>query len=278
MKEVITSTWSTGQTSTDILVCMLLIFAILLLWVALLLSRIVKLYYHEQLNPQPFATAAEKAEKVLALARLKEEKAKKPALWEKLMQLKPIEQEKDMMMDHEFDGIAELDNPTPAWFMVLFYGTIIFGIVYMLNYHVFGYGMLQDEEYVAEMAQAEETRQAFLANPANAASAVNETNIEDNTDPAVILKGAALYVSRCTPCHGEKGEGLVGPNLTDEYWLHGGTIKDIFKTIKYGVPDKGMVPWEKSLSAQQLSDLSHYVSSLQGTNPPGAKAPQGNKL
>lgn len=277
MKEVTTSAWFTGSISTDLVICMLLIFAVLLLWVALLLSRVIKLYITEKINPQPFASAAEKA----ALESLKvvpEPKIKKPSIWEKLMQLKPLEQEKDLMMDHKFDGIAELDNPTPAWFMVLFYGTIIFAFAYMMNYHVLGYGMSQDEEYAAELVQAEEAKIAFLANPANAGMAVNENNIEDNNEPAVLQKGAALYAGRCTPCHGEHGEGIVGPNLTDEYWLHGGTVKEVFKTIKYGVPDKGMVPWEKSLSPQQLSDLTHYVLSLQGTNPAGAKAPQGNKM
>ena len=86
-----------------------------------------------------------------------------------------------------------------------------------------------------------------------------------------------MFATRCPPCHGNNAEGLVGPNLTDEYWLHGGGVKDVFKTIKYGVPEKGMIAWEKSLSAQQISDITNYVLSLKGTKPAGAKAPQGDK-
>lgn len=277
MKEVINSGWSTGSTSADIVIVLMLITAVMILGVAILMLKVIKFYVKESVNPAPFATPQEKERRRLETEAMRELERLKPSIWEKLMQLKPIAEEKELEMEHKFDGIAELNNPTPAWFMVLFYGTIIFGIGYMLNYHVFGYGKLQDEEYVAEIEQAANDKIAFLANPANAASAVNENNVVFSKDAAVLQSGAALFANRCTPCHGEHAEGLVGPNLTDEYWLHGGQIKDVFKTIKYGVPEKGMIAWEKSLSAQQISDLSNYVLSLQGTKPAGAKAPQGNK-
>jgi cytochrome c oxidase cbb3-type subunit 3 len=193
------------------------------------------------------------------------------------MQLKPIEEEAELVMDHKFDGISELNNPTPAWFMALFYGTILFGIGYLLNYHVFHYGQSQEEEYVAEVQQASDDKLAFLASPENKASAVNENNMELSTDAAVLKSGQALFATRCPPCHGDAGQGLVGPNLTDEDWLHGGNVKDVFKTIKYGVPEKGMIAWEKSMSPQQISDITNYVMSLKGTKPAGAKEPQGNK-
>ena len=277
MKEVINSGWSTGSTSADIVIVLMLITAVMILGVAILMLKVIKFYVKESVNPAPFATPQEKERRRLETEAMRELERLKPSIWEKLMQLKPIAEEKELEMEHKFDGIAELNNPTPAWFMVLFYGTIIFGIGYMLNYHVFGYGKLQDEEYVAEIEQAANDKIAFLANPANAASAVNENNVVFSKDAAVLQSGAALFANRCTPCHGEHAEGLVGPNLTDEYWLHGGQIKDVFKTIKYGVPEKGMIAWEKSLSAQQISDLSNYVLSLQGTKPAGAKAPQGDK-
>ena len=277
MKEVVNNTWSTGSTSADIVIGLMLITAIMILCVSILMLKVVKFYVKESINPTPFATPEEKQRRLLEEEAMLELKKQQPTIWEKLMQLKPLAQEKELEMEHKFDGIAELNNPTAAWFMVLFYGTIIFAVGYMMNYHVFGYGKLQDEEYAAEIEQAANDKIAFLANPVNAASAVNENNIVLSKDAAVLKSGAALFANRCTPCHGEHAEGLVGPNLTDEYWLHGGQIKDVFKTIKYGVPEKGMIAWEKSLSAQQISDLSNYVLSLQGTKPAGAKAPQGNK-
>lgn len=277
MKEVINSGWSTGSTSADIVIVLMLITAVMVLLVAVLMLKVIKFYVKESINPTPFATPEEKNRRALEAEAMRTLERQKPSIWEKLMQLKPIAEEKELEMEHKFDGIAELNNPTPAWFMVLFYGTIIFAVGYMLNYHVFGYGKLQEEEYTAEIEQAANDKIAFLANPVNAASAVNENNIVLSKDAAVVQSGAALFANRCTPCHGEHGEGIVGPNLTDEYWLHGGKIKDVFKTIKYGVPEKGMIAWEKSLSAQQISDLANYVLSLQGTKPAGAKAPQGDK-
>jgi cytochrome c oxidase cbb3-type subunit 3 len=277
MKEVINSSWSTGSTSADIVIVLMLITAVMILCVAILMLKVIKFYVRESINPTPFATPAEREKRRLEEEALQVLKEKKPSIWTKLMQLKPMEEEKNLVMEHKFDGIAELNNPTPAWFMILFYGTIIFAIGYLLTYDVLGYGKSQEEEYIAEIEQAAEAKVAFLANPANAANAVNENNMEQSKDEAVIKNGASLFANRCTPCHGEHAEGIVGPNLTDEYWLHGGTAKDVFKTIKYGVPEKGMIAWEKSLSAQQLSDLTNYVLSLKGTKPAGAKAPQGNK-
>ncbi len=277
MKEAISNGWSTGSTSADIVIGLMLVTAIMILCVAILLLKVIKFYVNESINPTPFATPEERAKRKLEQEALLALEKQKPSIWTKLMQLKPMEEEKNLVMDHKFDGISELDNPTPAWFMVLFYGTIIFAICYLLTYHVFGFGKLQDEEYTAEIEQAADAKAAFLANPVNSASAVNENNIVQSKDAAVLKNGQALFATRCPPCHGDHAQGIVGPNLTDEYWLHGGKIKDVFKTIKYGVPEKGMISWEKSMSAQQISDIANYVLSLQGTKPAGAKAPQGTK-
>ena len=261
----------------EILVIALGITAVMILGVSILLLKVLKFYVRESTNPTPFATPAERALRLQALAEAKALEKTGPTLLEKLMGLRPIAEEKDLVMEHEFDGIAELDNPTPGWFMVLFYGSIIFALIYMFNYEFLGYGPNQEQEYLTEMEQAETDKVAFLSKPGNAKNAVNETNIVLSTDAAVLGSGLSLYTSRCTPCHGEKGEGSVGPNLTDEFWLHGGKVGDVFKTIKYGVPEKGMIAWEKSLSAAQISDLTNYILSLQGTKPAGAKAPQGEK-
>lgn len=262
---------------TDLLIWALLFIAVSILIVSLLALKIIKILVKETFNPSPFTTEAEKELfRLEAEQKAAAEKAK-PSIWTKLMGLRPISEEKDIMMEHKFDGIAELDNPTPAWFMVLFYGTIIFAFGYMFSYHVFGFGKLQEEEYTMELQQAEADKIAFLQKPGSAGSQINENNIEQSTDKEVLMKGAALFKTVCTPCHGEHAEGGVGPNLTDEYWLHGGTIKEVFKTIKYGVPDKGMVAWEKSMNAKQISAIANYVLSLKGSNPAGAKAPQGKK-
>jgi cytochrome c oxidase cbb3-type subunit 3 len=203
--------------------------------------------------------------------KVKETK-RKGEVWEKLLSLRPLSEEKDMIIEHEYDGIQELDNPTPAWFMYLFYGTIIFAIGYMLNYHVFHTGQLQYEEYKTEMAQADIEHKAFLSKAANR---VDENTVKLVNDPAAIASGQAIFKTNCVACHGDHAQGNVGPNLTDDYWLHGGKINDLFKTVKYGVLTKGMPTWEKVLSPKQISDVVNYVKSLHGTNPPNPKAPQG---
>jgi len=195
-------------------------------------------------------------------------------VWLKLLSLKPMSEESNLILEGEYDGIKELDNPTPAWFMYLFYGTIIFAVGYLLNYHVFGTGQLQYAEYKTEMAQADAAKKVYLSHQANQ---VDENTVKLVTDPTVLAAGKTIFITTCSPCHGAQGQGVVGPNLTDDYWLHGGKITEVFKTIKYGVPAKGMPTWEKQLSPKQISDVANYVKSLHGTNPPGAKEPQGTK-
>lgn len=215
---------------------------------------------------------SEEVQAETALEQYAEGVKEKRTFWQKILSLRPLSEEKDIEIEHDFDGIKELDNPTPGWFMYLFYGTIIFAVVYLLNFHVFKLGKLQEDEYIAEMKQAEAAKEAFLAQSANR---VDETTVTYSNDPATISAGQAIFNKNCIACHGDKGQGTVGPNLTDDYWLHGGTIKSIFKTIKYGVPDKGMISWEKQLTPKEIADLASYIKSLRGTNPTGAKEPQG---
>lgn len=262
----------------DLLILALLIIAVAILISAILVLRVIKIYVQQSLHPTYFASAEEKEKYELEQQKLEAEKPEKNTLWNRLLGLRPLSEEKDLVMEHEFDGIAELDNPTPAWFMVLFYGTILFAVGYMVNYHVIGWGKSQEQEYAAELQQAEDDRIAMLQKPgAGGAGKINEDNVEATTDEATLKAGAVLFKNVCTPCHGEHAEGGVGPNLTDEYWLHGGTVKNIFKTIKYGVPEKGMIAWEKQMNGKQIADIASYIISLKGSNPPGAKAPQGQK-
>lgn len=198
----------------------------------------------------------------------------KITFWQKVLSLRPLSEEKDMLEEHDYDGIKELNNPTPGWFMYLFYFTIIFGFVYLLNYHVFKIGNLQEEEYAIELKQAEISKKAFLAKSANN---VDENNIKISNTVAVLNDGKAIFLKNCVACHGEKGQGTVGPNLTDEYWIHGGKIGNIFKTVKYGVPEKGMISWEKQLTPKQMADVANYIKSLANSNPPNPKEQQGVK-
>lgn len=201
-------------------------------------------------------------------------KANEQTFWQKVLGLRPIEEEEDLLIDHTYDGIQELDNPTPVWFNALFYSTIVFAIGYLLIYHVFGWGMNQEQEYLAEMQAAEVQRMEYLA---TSGTNIDENNVELDLSPEMVIPGQEIYLQSCGVCHGNQGEGMIGPNLTDEYWLHGGDIKDIFRVVKYGVPDKGMVPWESSLTPVQIAQVSNFIASIIGTNPPNPKDPQGDK-
>lgn len=200
--------------------------------------------------------------------------AKKDDKWLKALSLRPMSEEKEILIEHDYDGIQELDNPTPAWFMWLFYSTIAFAVCYLLVYHVFGIGQLQYDEYKTEVALADSAKKEFLSKAANR---VDENTVKLTNEPAVLASGQAIFNKTCVACHGDHAQGNVGPNLTDDYWLHGSKINDLFKTIKYGVAAKGMPTWEKQLSPKQIADVANYVKSLHGSNPANPKAPQGDK-
>lgn len=212
--------------------------------------------------------------KVERMKKTKKVKTGELTFWQKVLGLRPIEEEEDLLIEHDYDGIQELDNPTPVWFNALFYSTIVFAVGYLLFYHVFGWGMTQEQEYLAEMEAAEKQRVEFLA---SSGSNIDENSVELDLSPEMITPGQEIYLLNCGMCHGNQGEGLIGPNLTDEYWLHGGDIKDIFRVIKYGVPDKGMVPWESSLTPIQIAQVSNFIVSIGGSNPPNPKEAQGEK-
>lgn len=261
-----------GNTFSEVVVILFLI-ALLFLIVSLVLLKTVQIMAKEIKNPA--LLPVEEPVRMMEYSEWEASEKTSQSIWTKLMGLKPISEEKSIMMDHDFDGIVELDNPTPAWFMGLFYATIIFAVVYLLNYHVFEWSPLQDEEYAIEMKAAEVNKVAVLA---KSHETIDENSVKASTDAGIIAAGKAVYTQNCIACHGALGEGTVGPNLTDDSWIHGGTVNAIFKTIKYGVPEKGMIAWEKTLTPKQTSDLSNFILSLQGTNPPNPKAPQGVKL
>jgi cytochrome c oxidase cbb3-type subunit 3 len=183
----------------------------------------------------------------------------------------PIEKEEEILFDHEYDGIKELDSRVPPWYTGLFYATIIFSIIYLLNFHVLNTGKLMYEEYEEEMRIASLQQAEFM----NSGTFISEESVTQLTDDISNLSGKEIYDANCVACHTADGGGLVGPNLTDEYWIHGGGIKNIFKIVKYGVPSKGMISWQTQLNPLQIQQVSSYVMTFQGTTPLAPKAPEG---
>lgn len=206
------------------------------------------------------------------------EQVHEDSVWTRLMKLMtssvPVEQEADVMLDHDYDGIRELDNQLPPWWVWGFYLTIIFAFIYLIHYHVTGSGDLQAEEYNSEIRIAEIEKENRIKNDLNY---VTDANVVASLDPAVLAEGQSIYTKNCLACHGNAGQGGVGPNLTDQFWIHGGGIKNVFKVVTSGVPDKGMISWKSQLSPAQIKAVSSFILTLEGTNPPDPKEPQGDK-
>ena len=211
----------------------------------------------------------------------------------------------DKLLDHDYDGIREQDNELPRWWIYLFYFTIIWGVVYLLYFHVFDFGYLSADEYRKEMNPAysrigdadvkllgvlPEYHSPYYdpggditpaAQIQPAAAYIEETASSDTTaytlltDQLSLTEGKAIFDKNCVQCHGKVGQGGIGPNLTDDYWIHGGTFTDIVKVIKYGFPAKGMIAWRGTLKPKQIIQAASHIEILRGTNPPNAKAPQG---
>ena len=248
---------------------------------------------------------------------------------------------KDLLLDHDYDGIKELDNDLPPWWLYLFILSIIFSIIYMLHFHVIGTGDSTVTEYRKEinpdyveavqpgqavgylspwitadpditprllakfsnhvgdkvtfdqLIQAAKRRAtqeqldllmaafpssevfepvAMAAAPLEPAKPSGMTVL---TDEASLVAGAQLYKASCAVCHGQQGQGGIGPNMTDQYWIHGGSMDDIVYTINVGVPAKGMIPWDKTLSKDKIHQVASFIYAMEGTNPPTPKAPEG---
>lgn len=258
--------WKFGAVDlySDILIVALIVVMITLLFSAMVVHKAMKSILRVTM---PELIREEEAQRRLAKAQ---GKGKWGRIWNSLLELRPIDEEKDMVIDHDYDGIQELNNPIPTWFNVLFYSTVVFGFAYLLVYHVFGWGLNQEQEYAQELAIAEIAKQEYLAQAANL---IDEGSVQ--FDAAMAPAGKAIFMANCVACHGTAGEGTIGPNLADRFWIHGGEIKDVFKTVKYGVPEKGMVPWEQTLTPGQIAEVSSYIVTLRDTNPANAKAPEG---
>lgn len=178
----------------------------------------------------------------------------------------------NLIEEHEYDGIKELDNKPPPWLMWILYGTIVWSVAYMFHYHVFNTGKTQEEEFQEEMAEAK-------ANMPK--TDFDESNIKLIDIENKMAEAQKLYAEKtCTACHGAVGEGnAVGPNLADKYWIHGNSPEEVFKVIKYGVPEKGMTPFKDQMTNEQMVLLTSYLlKEIQGSNPANAKEPQGELI
>lgn len=176
-------------------------------------------------------------------------------------------------LQHDYDGIRELDNKIPGWWTLSFVGTVLIALIYF--FRVFVTGTFPDQ--IDELKESQRTADIEVKKYLESTGGLIDENTAVMSDAAGIKTGAGLYSAHCVACHGAAGEGGIGPNLTDEYWLHKGSVNDIFYSIKYGWPDQGMMSWKDAFSPAEIQDISSYILSLKGTNPPNGKAPQGEK-
>lgn len=177
---------------------------------------------------------------------------------------------------HRYDGIKEYDNPMPGWWVWIFWGTAVFAVIYVLGIEVFGFVNTYEDDLAASQAELAVIRENYAAEnqvfePSEEAIAVYIG------DEAKISAGATTYTTYCAACHGNVGQGLIGPNLTDDYWIHDNDNVTIFNIITNGVVEKGMTPWGGILTPEQRAEVVAYVRTLHGTNPPDGKEPQGEQ-
>lgn len=180
------------------------------------------------------------------------------------------EKTNDSHSEHTYDGIIEHDHPLPQWWVLLFYATIVFAIGYYSYYELLG-GPSSDQELHAELEKLEGLQKEVAGNAGN--------DLEKRiNDQEFIQIGGKVFSEKCFMCHGDKGQGTIGPNLTDKFWIHGGKPEEILKIMQVGVPDKGMPPWAAALSSDEQVAVTVFIVSLKNSNPPNPKPPQGDKI
>lgn len=233
----------------------------------LMLSALQNVLYRS-LNPEAKSRydSANQPEESKALQWIKRK-------YKEMVGVEPIEEEQTIVLDHNYDGIRELDNNLPPWWIYLFYASIIFAVVYMARYHIFD-GIDQNEEYEIEVAEAKLAIEEFKKNNKDL---VDANSVVQLTEAADIAAGKEIYATNCVACHKDTGAGGIGPNLTDEYWILGGGIKNIFHTISEGGrAGKGMIAWKSELKPSEMAQVASYIMTLKGTNPPEPKEAEGD--
>lgn len=193
-------------------------------------------------------------------------------LYRKLTKSRSIDREQEIILDHNYDGIRELDNVLPPWWVYMFYATIVFGLIYLVRFHITG-DYTQIEEYEQEVAAAQLEVEEYKKTAKNL---VDINTVEVLTGAGDLAAGEKIFTANCVACHMADGGGGIGPNLTDEYWILGGGIKNVFSTISEGGRDgKGMVAWKNSLKPLEMAQVASYLLQFQGTTPANPKAPEG---
>jgi cytochrome c oxidase cbb3-type subunit 3 len=175
----------------------------------------------------------------------------------------------DKLLDHNYDGIEEFDNPLPQWWVMLFIMSIIFGVIYMFYFHISGMGDLQLQEYANEFKGVEKVQVA-------GSFETGEKFAPEQEDKELLARGEKVYQVNCASCHAKDGGGGVGPNLTDDNWIHGGSMTDIVWTIVDGVPEKGMIAWRSILPKEDVIAVANFIRSLRGTVPANPKQAEGD--
>jgi cytochrome c oxidase cbb3-type subunit 3 len=194
-------------------------------------------------------------------------------LYNNLLGSKPMEAEGEIILDHNYDGILELDNNLPPWWVYLFYASVVFAVVYLVRFHIYN-DYTQDEEYAQEVATAQLEIEEYKK---TAKGLVDANTVELLTDASDLNAGKTIFESNCVACHMPDGGGGIGPNLTDQNWILGGGIKNVFHTISEGGRDgKGMIAWKQSLKPVEIAQVASYVLSFQGTTAANPKAAEGD--
>jgi cytochrome c oxidase cbb3-type subunit 3 len=193
-------------------------------------------------------------------------------LMKSITKSEPLENEGQLLLEHDYDGIKELDNNLPPWWVYLFYAGIIFGVVYMVRYEILGADN-QETELKKELAQAKIEVAEYMK---TAPDMMDEKTVTLLTDPADLATGKEIFTTNCAACHRADAGGQIGPNLTDEQWILGGGIKNIFHTLVNGGRDgKGMIAWKGTLKPKEMQKVASYIISLKSSNPADPKAPEG---
>ncbi len=186
---------------------------------------------------------------------------------------KQIGRVQDNLLDHDYDGIKEYDNPAPGWLMFMLYGSIVFAFGYC-GFYSLNMGPALDAAYLQESKALEKDWADYYTKHPVVAPSLEELRMASK-DPAVLELGKKQFASSCAACHGQNAQGLIGPNLTDSHWLHGGKLTEVYTTVVNGVPGKGMPPWGRALSPDKIRAVVVYIHSLHDSRPPNAKAPEG---
>ncbi len=180
------------------------------------------------------------------------------------------------LMDHAYDGIQEYDNPLPGWWKAIFVGCIAFAAMYGFYFHIANWGSTPGQRYAADLVDYNDKK--VMRDRAEAANVTEAALTRNASDSKFVERGAAVFAVKCVGCHADQGRGMIGPNLTDTYQLHGTTRMDIFHTVHDGVGGTAMIAWGDQLPAADILDVTSYVTSLRGQNLPGGKPPQGEPV